>query len=143
VLHLGFARVNMPMDGWLKNCSRRTAMKIHYIVLFVFCGTLSGCNRSLDATNSTSGTTPSQMNDYDEQVKRQQAQLDAYDNRSKQADEQLQAQAAMQKRGDALLAAQEQLLKRQQEDIARFQKILDTWESQQKQYQKYLDSLPK
>ena|SRR3989442_15949518 len=120
--------------------SHPTSMRIHHVLLLVLCCTLSGCGHRVDNDNST---TDSRMKDYDDQVKRQQAQLDAYDKQSKHAEEQLQAQADMQKRADALLVVQEQLLKRQQEDFARFEKILDTWEGQQKQYQRYLDSLTK
>ena len=73
-------------------------------MLLVLCCTLSGCGHRVDNDNST---TDSRMKDYDDQVKRQQAQLDAYDKQSKHAEEQLQAQADMQKRADALLVVQD------------------------------------
>ena len=128
--------------------SHRTLMKIHcIIILFVACCLLTACDRRSDSASTSTPASDSAslqvQKDYDEQVKRQQAQQDAYDRQTKRADEQLQAQEGMHKRADALLTTQEQLLKRQQDDFARFEKILDTWEIQQKQYQKYLDSLPK
>jgi hypothetical protein len=102
-------------------------MKYQQIVLFTLCCMLTACDRT-GGVSSASALLQAQK-DYDEQVKRQQAQLDAYDQQNK--------------RGEALLVTQEQLMKRQLDAFARFEKILDTWESQQKQYQKYLDSLAK
>ena len=102
-------------------------MKYQHILLFALCCVLTACNRT---AGISSASAPLQaQKDYDEQLKRQQAQLDAYDQQAKRAEE--------------LLVTQEQFVKRQLEAFARFEKILDTWESQQKQYQKYLDSLPK
>ena len=88
---------------------------------------LTACDRTGGISSATGSSQA--RNDYDELVKRQQAQLDAYDKRTK--------------RGEDLIATQEQFMRRQLEAFVRFEKILDTWESQQKQYQKYLDSLAK
>jgi len=102
-------------------------MKKQHIVSFALCCMLTACDRT--GGISPASVSPQAQNDYDEQVKRQQAQLDAYDRQTKRAED--------------LITTQEQFTKRQLEAFARFEKILDTWESQQKQYQKYLDSLPK
>ena len=102
-------------------------MKYQHIVLFALCCMLTACDHTGGIASAS--VSPQAQNDYNERVKRQQAQLDAYDKQAKRAED--------------LIAAQEQFMKRQLEAFARFEKILDTWESQQKQYQKYLDSLPK
>jgi len=135
----------------------RAFMKTHHLLLFILCCSLAACDRHSDASASTSGASASQMKEYNEQVKRQQAQLDAYDRQSKSADEQIRVRSNLQaradellrsqedthKRADAIMVVQEQMLKRQQDDLARYEKILETWERQQKQYQTYLDSLGK
>jgi hypothetical protein len=102
-------------------------MKYQHIVLLVLCSILAACDR-IGGVSST-GVSAQAQNDYNEQLKRQEARLEAYDNQAKRAEE--------------LLVTQEQFMKKQLEAFGRFQKILDTWETQQKQYQKYLDSLPK
>jgi hypothetical protein len=105
-------------------------MRNQHILLFALCCTLTACGRLTDNSSPTaSETTAQDRKDYEERVKRQQAQFDSYDQQAKRAEQ--------------LLATQEQFMKRQMEAFARFEKILDTWESQQKRYQKYLDSLPK
>src|SRR5438552_18782715 len=76
------------------------AMKLQHIVPFILCCMITACDRRSDGP-PVSGTATSQVQkDYDEQLKRQQAQLDAYDKHSKHAEHQLRAQAEMQKRAD-------------------------------------------
>jgi hypothetical protein len=146
---------DFPSNQVVRQDNKR--MKIWMIALLVLCSLITACDRRSDGSRGSTTANSQAQNDYDDQVKRQQAQLDDYDKQSRHAEEQLKAQAAMQKRADdmlqaqedmhkradALLVSQEQLLKRQQDDFARFEKILETWERHQTQYQKYLDSLEK
>ncbi len=63
-------------------------MKLQIVLLLVLCGLITACDRRSDSSPAVDAAASQVQKDYDEQLKRQQAQLDAYDKQAKHAEEQ-------------------------------------------------------